>query len=165
MRAGASSREPPEATLSTTQGKPSDAFARIRSVAKDCANGFCMQGDSDHQTAGVGDERNAAAEGSSRAGSVSGPLSINTKSLVPSTSSQMAVYIVLVLYITQLPRARDISSMLSLPPLPKLDASHALWHCSHRVTKRSERLKRVHGATNRIALPPGSVRFGQHSIS
>ena len=67
----------------------------------------------------------AAAEGSSRAGSVSGSLPINTKPLVPSTSSQMAVYIVLVLYITQLPRARDISSMLPLPPPPKLDASTA----------------------------------------
>ena len=65
----------------------------------------------------------AAAEGSSRAGSVSGSLPINTKPLVPSTSSQMADYIGL--YITQLPRARDISSMLPLPPPPKLDASTA----------------------------------------
>ena len=103
---------------------------------------FCVQGDSDHQTAGVGDERNAAAEaGSSRAGSVSGSLSINTKPLVPSLKgSQMADY--RGLYITQLPRARDISSMLPLPPPPKLDASTA--HQPYSTADQIHRLGEHH---------------------
>ena len=46
------------------------------------------------------------------------------------------------LYITQLPRARDISSMLPLPPPPKLDASTA--HQPYSTADQIHRLGEHH---------------------
>eukprot|EP01045_Picozoa_sp_COSAG04_P029359 COSAG04_NODE_4801_length_1887_cov_21.250559_3_plen_121_part_00 len=53
------------------------------------------------------------------------------------------------LYITQLPRARDISSMLPLPPPPKLDASTANQPYStadqiHRLSEHHYQHQRQH---------------------